>query len=56
MVDASVVAKWVLPGEPHQENADRVKDDLASGIALLKALMKKRLIVRSSLVQGQSPF
>jgi predicted nucleic acid-binding protein len=36
-VDASVVAKWVLPGEPHQENAVKLKQDYISGIASLSA-------------------
>jgi len=31
VVDASVVAKWVLPGEPYQENAIRLKEDHVSG-------------------------
>jgi len=31
VVDASVVAKWVLPGEPYQENAIRLKEDYVSG-------------------------
>ncbi len=30
-MDASVVAKWVLPGEPHQENAIKLKEDHAAG-------------------------
>jgi predicted nucleic acid-binding protein len=36
-VDASVLAKWVLPGEPYQENAVKVKEDHVSGIAHLSA-------------------
>jgi predicted nucleic acid-binding protein len=36
-VDASVVAKWVLPGEPYQENAVKLKQDHVSGIASLGA-------------------
>jgi predicted nucleic acid-binding protein len=36
-VDASVVAKWVLPGEPYQENAVKLKEDFASGTAELCA-------------------
>ena len=31
VVDASVVAKWVLPGEPYQENAIKLKDDHVLG-------------------------
>jgi len=30
-VDASVIAKWVLPGEPYQKNAVRLKEDFVSG-------------------------
>jgi predicted nucleic acid-binding protein len=30
-VDASVVAKWVLPVEPHQEGAFKLKSDHVSG-------------------------
>lgn len=37
MVDASVIAKWILPGEPYQENAVRLKEDYVSGIAELYA-------------------
>ena len=37
MVDASVVAKWVLPVEPYQENAFKLRDDHASGTAELCA-------------------
>ena len=37
MVDASVVAKWVLPGEPYQENAVKLKEDHVSGTAELCA-------------------
>ena len=36
-MDASVVAKWVLPGEPYQENAVKLKQDHVSGIASLSA-------------------
>lgn len=31
VVDASVIAKWVLPGEPFEEKALRLKDDHVSG-------------------------
>lgn len=31
VVDASIIAKWVLPGEPHQENAIKLKEDFANG-------------------------
>ena len=37
MVDASVVAKWVLPGEPHQENAIKLKNDHVLGLVELHA-------------------
>jgi predicted nucleic acid-binding protein len=36
-VDASVVAKWVLPIEPHQENALKLKEDHVSKRAELYA-------------------
>jgi len=36
-VDASVVAKWVLPGEAYQENALKLKEDHISGKASLSA-------------------
>lgn len=36
-MDASVIAKWVLPGEPHQESAVRLKDDFVSGLVELCA-------------------
>jgi predicted nucleic acid-binding protein len=37
IVDASVVAKWVLPGEPCQNNAIALKESLVSGKAKLSA-------------------
>lgn len=37
MVDASVVAKWVLPGEPDQENAVKLKNDYVLGLIELHA-------------------
>lgn len=37
VVDASVVAKWVLPGEPYQENAVKLKEDHVSGAVQLCA-------------------
>jgi len=37
VVDASVAVKWVLSGEPYEENAVRVKADQVSGIAELCA-------------------
>lgn len=37
MVDASVVAKWVLPGEPHEENALKLKKDHVLGLVELHA-------------------
>jgi len=36
-VDASIVAKWVLPDEPHQENAVKLMEDYVSGTAELCA-------------------
>jgi len=30
VIDASVIAKWVLPGEPYQENVVRLKEDFVS--------------------------
>jgi len=38
IVDASVVAKWVLPGEPHQVNAVKLKEDYVSGAVELSSL------------------
>jgi predicted nucleic acid-binding protein len=37
VVDASVVAKWVLPGEPNQENALKLKKDHVLGLVELHA-------------------
>jgi predicted nucleic acid-binding protein len=37
VVDASVVAKWVLPGEPNQENAIKLKNDHVLGLVELHA-------------------
>ncbi|KPV64086.1 MAG: Ribonuclease VapC3 [Candidatus Bathyarchaeota archaeon BA2] len=37
VVDASVIAKWVLPGEPFQEKALRLKEDHVSGVIELSA-------------------
>jgi predicted nucleic acid-binding protein len=37
VVDASVVAKWVLPGEPNQENALKLKNDHVFGQVELNA-------------------
>jgi predicted nucleic acid-binding protein len=37
VVDASVVAKWVLPGEPNQENALKLKSDHVLGLVELYA-------------------
>lgn len=37
MVDASVIAKWILPGEPYQDNAVRLKEDCVSGMSELCA-------------------
>ena len=36
-MDAIVVAKWVLPGEPYQENAVKLKEDHVSGVVELCA-------------------
>jgi len=36
-VDASVIAKWILPGEPFQERALRLKEDHVSGVIELSA-------------------
>jgi len=36
-VDASVIAKWVLPGEPFQEKAVRLKEDHVSGLIELSS-------------------
>ena len=36
-MDPSVIAKWVLPGEPYQESAVRLKDDFVSGLVELCA-------------------
>ena len=38
MVDASVIAKWVLPGEPYQEKAVRLKEDHVSETVELSSL------------------
>jgi predicted nucleic acid-binding protein len=35
VVDASTIAKWVLSGEPYEENALRLKADNVQGIAVL---------------------
>lgn len=37
VVDASVIAKWVLPGEPYQEKALRLKEDHVSEVTELSA-------------------
>jgi predicted nucleic acid-binding protein len=37
VVDASVVAKWILPGEPSEENALNLKSNHLSGITHLCA-------------------
>ncbi len=31
VIDASVIAKWVLSGEPYEENSDRLKKDYLAG-------------------------
>ncbi len=37
VVDASVIAKWVLPGEPYQGNALKLKEDCTSQLVDLHA-------------------
>ncbi|MEM3696827.1 MAG: type II toxin-antitoxin system VapC family toxin [Candidatus Bathyarchaeia archaeon] len=37
VVDASVIAKWVLPGEPYQEGAVKLKEDFVAGVVELCA-------------------
>jgi len=37
VVDASVIAKWVLPGEPYQEKAVKLKEDCTLGLVGLCA-------------------
>ena len=37
VVDASIVVKWVLSGEPYEENSARLKKDYLSGIINLSA-------------------
>jgi predicted nucleic acid-binding protein len=48
-VDASVVAKWVLSGEPFEKNALKLKDDHLSGIAEIYAPSLIRLEVANAL-------
>lgn len=36
-MDASVVVKWVLQGEPYQESSTKLKNDCVSGTVLLSA-------------------
>ncbi len=43
VVDASVIAKWILPGEPDQEIADQIKRDHVAG--------RSRLCAPSLLIQ-----
>jgi len=31
VVDASIIAKWILPGEPYQENTAKLKEDFTAG-------------------------
>ena len=31
VVDASIIAKWILSGEPYQENTAKLKEDFATG-------------------------
>ncbi|MFQ6086357.1 MAG: type II toxin-antitoxin system VapC family toxin [Candidatus Bathyarchaeia archaeon] len=37
VVDASIVAKWVLPGEPYEEQSVRLKEDSVGGVVELHA-------------------
>ena len=37
MVDASIVVKWVLSGEPYEENSVRLKQDYLAGTVNLSA-------------------
>ncbi len=37
MLDASVALKWVLPGEPYEEKANMVRDDLLVGTSRMCA-------------------
>jgi predicted nucleic acid-binding protein len=37
VLDACVVVKWVLPGEPYEENALRLKENYLSGIDTVRA-------------------
>jgi len=37
VIDASVIAKWVLPGEPYQEKAVKLKEDYTLGLVGLCA-------------------
>jgi len=37
VVDANIVVKWVLLGEPYEENSAKLKDDYLSGIINLSA-------------------
>ena len=48
-MDSSVVAKWVLPGEPYEENAVKLKQHHVSGIASLIAPVFITLEVANSL-------
>ena len=35
VIDANVIAKWVLPGEPYEENALRLKEDMVNKSVIL---------------------
>jgi len=37
VIDASVIAKWILPGEPYQEKAVKLKEDYILGLVVLCA-------------------
>ena len=48
IVDASVVAKWVLPGDPYQVIAVKLKSDYISGIVDLQSLLLASIEVASA--------
>ena len=48
IVDASVVAKWVLRGEPYQTNAVKLKNDYVSGVVKLSSLFLAPVEVASA--------
>lgn len=52
-MDASVIAKWVLPGEPFQEKAVRLKEDYVSGLIELSSLSLVVLEVANALRKAE---